>query len=105
MIERRQSERKQVAALVYLCVTGQRFRRCKASDLSAGGIFIEMEPFALRRGRKVQLVFVLATGATIKLHRLPAVVARVTRAGAGMLLHSKLPRRRAGVLPQYPSLS
>lgn len=98
MIERRQSERKQVAALVYLCVTGQRFRRCKACDLSAGGTFIELEPFALRRGRKVQLVFVLTTGRTIKLHRLQAVVARVTKAGAGMSLHSKLPRRRAGIM-------
>ncbi|MBA2410156.1 MAG: PilZ domain-containing protein [Gammaproteobacteria bacterium] len=99
MIERRQSERKQVAALVYLCASGQRFRRCKASDLSAGGTFIELEPIALRRGRKVQLVFVLAAGATIKLHRLQAVVARVTRTGAGMSLHSKLPRRHVGIMP------
>lgn len=89
-MERRLNERKKIAAIVYLCVAGQRFQRCRACDLSAGGVYIELQPLALRRGRKVQLVFVLTVGATIKLHRLQAVVARVSKRGAGMLLQSKL---------------
>lgn len=88
--ERRLSERKKVAAVVYLCVAGQRFQRCRASDLSVGGVYVEMQPPTLRRGRKVHLVFVLAVGATIKLHRLQAVVVRVSKHGAGLLLQSRL---------------
>jgi hypothetical protein len=89
--ERRQSERKAIAAVVYLCVKSRPFQRCKAHNLSAGGVFVEIEPLILRCGRKVQLVFVLAVGTLIKLHRLPEVVARVSKSGAGMLLGSKLP--------------
>jgi hypothetical protein len=104
VMERRTSERKRVAAIVYLCVRGQRFQRCKAYNLSAGGVFVETTPLALRRGRKVQLVFVLAVGGVIKLHRLPAVVARVSRNGAGMLLQSQLSLRRIPVASQTPIL-
>jgi hypothetical protein len=93
-MERRNSERKKVAALVYLYVTGQPFRRCRACNLSSGGVFVETGPLSLRRGRKVQLVFVLPLDAVIKLRRVPAVIARVSKDGVGMLLHSKLPSRR-----------
>jgi hypothetical protein len=94
LMERRKSERKKVAALVYLCVTGQPFRRCRACNLSSGGVFVETVPLALRRGRKVQLVFVLPVEAVIKLRRVTAIVARVSKQGAGMLLQSKLSPRR-----------
>jgi hypothetical protein len=104
IMERRLNERKKIAAIVYLCVAGQRFQRCRACDLSSGGVYVELQPLTLRRGRKVQLVFVLAAGAMIKLHRLQAVVVRVSRDGAGLLLQSKLesndnrnPSRHAGL--------
>ncbi len=103
-MERRQSERKKVTAVVYLCVTGRPFQRCKAYNLSAGGVFVETRPLGLRRGRKVQLVFVLAIGPIIKLRRLPAVVARVSRDGAGMLLQSKLMTRRTQIASEHTGL-
>jgi hypothetical protein len=93
-VERRQSERKRIAAIVYLRIPGRRLVWCEASNLSAGGTFIEVTPPAMRWGREVQLIFVLAIGGIIKLRRVPAVVARVCHDGAEMLLHSKLSLRR-----------
>jgi hypothetical protein len=103
-MERRNSERKKVAARVYLYVAGQPFRRCTACNLSSGGVFIEAKPLSLRRGRKVQLVFALPFNGVIRLRRLPAVVARTSKNGIGMLLQSQLPPRRRQVPSQHTSL-
>jgi hypothetical protein len=103
-MERRNSERKKVTARVYLYVTGQPFRRCIACNLSSGGVFVETRPLSLRRGRKVQLVFALTLDGVIRLRRLPAVVARTSKNGIGMLLQSQLPPRRRDAPSQSTSL-
>jgi hypothetical protein len=88
--ERQLSERKKVTAIVYLCVTGQCFHRCRARDPSVGGVYVAMQPPTLRHGYKVHLVFVLAAGAKIKLPWVQATVVRVSKHGAGLLLQSWL---------------
>jgi hypothetical protein len=80
-MERRQSERKRIAAIIYLRISGRRLVWCEASSLTAVGTFIEVTPRAMAGGREVQLIFVLAICGITKLRRVPAAVARVATTG------------------------
>ncbi len=88
-MERRLRPRKRVSINVYLSRPGRRVRRCKASNLSASGVFVDMESLVVRKGTVVELVFTITRGSIIKIHRLPAIVARVSEEGAGMMLNCK----------------
>ena len=49
-MERRLLERNKVATTVYLSVPGGRFHRCRAKNLSAMGVFLEIKSLGLPAG-------------------------------------------------------
>lgn len=88
-MERRLLERNKVATTVYLSVPGGRFRRCRAKNLSAMGVFLEINSLGLPAGTVVNLVFAVNLGDTIRLHRRKAVLAHVSERGAGLMMQGR----------------
>lgn len=88
-MERRLLERNRVSTNVYLSVPGGRPSRCKAQNLSAMGVFLEIESLGLPAGTVVNLVFAVSLGDTVRLHRRKAVVAHVTQSGAGLMMQGR----------------
>jgi len=86
MIERRQYSRKRAKASIYLYCPGQRFKRCKISNLSASGMFIESSPLNVGKGRTVEVVFTTSTDSVIRIHRRHASIAHISDEGVGMML-------------------
>ena len=88
-MERRLLERNKVSTTVYLSVPGGRFRRCQARNLSAMGVFLELEALGLPAGSVVNLVFAVSLDDTVRLHRRKAVIAHVDDDGAGLLMQGR----------------
>jgi PilZ domain len=88
-VERRLLERNKVATTVYLSVPGDRLRRCRARNLSAMGVFLEIKSLGLPAGTVVNLVFAVNLGDTIRLHRRKAVVAHISERGAGLMMQGR----------------
>jgi hypothetical protein len=88
-MERRLLERNKVATTVYLSVPGGRFHRCRAKNLSAMGVFLEIKSLGLPAGTVVNLVFAVNLGETIRLHRRKAVLAHVSERGAGLMMQGR----------------
>ena len=88
-MERRLLERNKVSTTVYLSVPGGRFRRCQARNLSAMGVFLELESLGLPAGSVVNLVFAVSLDDTVRLHRRKAVVAHVHDDGAGLMMQGR----------------
>ncbi len=93
-MERRLLERNRVSTTVYLRVPGRRVRRCRARDLSATGVFLELESMELPTGTVVNLVFAVSLDNTVRLHHRKAVVAHVSDDGAGLMMQGRSRRRR-----------
>lgn len=88
-MERRLLERNKVSTTVYLSVPGGRFHRCRARNLSAMGVFLEIESLGLPAGTVVNLVFAVSLNDTIRLHRRKAVVAHISEEGAGLMMQGR----------------
>ena len=88
-MERRLLERNRVSTTVYLSVPGGRMQRCKARNLSAMGVFLEIKSLGLPAGTVVNLVFAVNLGDTVRLHRRKAVVTHVTSNGAGLMIQGR----------------
>lgn len=88
-MERRLLERSKVSTTVYLSVPGGPPRRCHARNLSAMGVFLEIESLSLPAGTVVNLVFAVDLGDTVRLHRRRAVIAHVTERGAGLMMQGR----------------
>ena len=71
---------------MYLLLPGRKRRLCKASILSASGVFVETGDMGLRRGQTVDLAFAISLGTITKLHRRTAVVAHISRGGTGLMM-------------------
>ena len=71
---------------MYLLLPGRKRRLCKASNLSASGVFVETGDMGLRRGQTVDLAFAISLGTITKLHRRTAVVAHISRGGTGLMM-------------------
>ena len=93
-MERRLLERSKVSTTVYLSAPGGRFQRCRARNLSAMGVFLEIEALGLPAGTVVNLVFAVKLDDVVRLHRRKAVVAHVNEGGAGLMM-----QRRSRVRP------
>lgn len=83
--DRRRVGRGRVDSDVFLLLDGER-RRHRASNLSAGGIFLEGAGRDLAVGHRVELVFPVTLRGIIRLHRKFAVVAHITPSGVGLRL-------------------
>lgn len=88
-MERRLLERNKVGTTVYLAVPGGHLHRCRARNLSAMGVFLEIKSLGLPAGTVVNLVFAVNLGDTIRLHRRKAVVAHVSERGAGLMMQGR----------------
>jgi PilZ domain len=88
-MERRLLERNKVSTTVYLSAPGGNLVRCRARNLSAMGVFLEIEALGLPAGTVVNLVFAVDLGKTVRLHRRRAVVAHVTARGAGLMMQGR----------------
>jgi hypothetical protein len=88
-MERRLLARNKVSTIVYLSVPGGRFHRCRAKNLSAMGVFLEIKAMGLPAGTVVNLVFAVTLGNTIRLHRRRAIVTHITERGAGLMMQGR----------------
>jgi hypothetical protein len=88
-MERRLLERSKVSTTVYLSVPGGPVNRCRARNLSAMGVFLEIKSLGLPAGTVVNLVFAVSLGDLIRLHRRRAVVAHVSKSGAGLMMQGR----------------
>lgn len=88
-MERRLLERNKVSTTVYLSVPGGCAVRCRARNLSAMGVFLEINSLGLPAGTVVNLVFAVDLGKTVRLHRRKAVVAHVSEQGAGLMMQGR----------------
>jgi hypothetical protein len=88
-MERRLLERNRVSTTVYVSVPGGRPKRCRAKNLSAMGVFLEINSLGLPAGTVVNLVFAVTLGSTVRLHRRKAVVAHITERGAGLMMQGR----------------
>lgn len=88
-MERRLLERNKVSTTVYLSVPGGRLHRCRARNLSAMGVFLEIKSLGLPAGAVVNLVFAVSLGSMIRLHRRKAIVTHVSEGGAGLMMQGQ----------------
>lgn len=98
-MERRLLARSKVSTTVYLSVPGGRFQRCRARNLSAMGVFLEIKSLGLPAGTVVNLVFAVKIGDVVRLHRRKAIVAHVSDFGAGLMMQARS-RARTGIASQ-----
>ena len=85
-MERRLTTRHRARTTVYLLLPGRKRRLCKASNLSASGVFVETGDLGLRRGQTVELAFAISLGTVTKIHRRTAVVAHSSGGGTGLMM-------------------
>ncbi len=88
-MERRLLERNKVSTTVYLSVPGGRLHRCRARNLSAMGVFLEISSLGLPAGTVANLVFAVSLNDTVRLHRRKAVVAHISDEGAGLMMQGR----------------
>ena len=96
-MERRLLARNKVSTIVYLSVPGGRFHRCRARNLSAMGVFLELKAMGLPAGTVVNLVFAVTLGSTIRLHRRRAIVTHINERGAGLMMQGRPSVKRGDV--------
>ena len=96
-MERRLLARNKVSTIVYLSVPGGRFHRCRARNLSAMGVFLELRALGLPAGTVVNLVFAVTLGNTIRLHRRRAIVTHITERGAGLMMQGRPATKRSDI--------
>lgn len=97
-MDRRRNTRKKVPTnRVYVYYRGKRVHRCKASDISPAGVFIETRSLTIPLGAKVQLLFVLNQGNISKTYRKSAVITRVANHGAGLGFLTRRTKRTKAV--------
>jgi len=94
-MERRLLERNKVSTTVYVSAPGASPIRCHARNLSAMGVFLEINSLGLPAGTVVNLVFAVDLGDTVRLHRRKAVVAHISERGAGLMMQGRSQQRPA----------
>ncbi len=94
-MERRLLQRNRVSTTVYLSVRGGRWYRCRARNLSAMGVYLEISSLGLPAGTVVNLIFAVSLGRVTRLHRKKAVLAHVSDEGVGLMMRGRS-RSRAG---------
>ena len=99
-MERRLSVRRSTSENVYLYCRQLELERCRPSNISARGVFINIIPKRAYVGRRIQLVFVIDRGRTAKMIRVFAVIAHISQGGIGFgFIGKHILSRRGGGLP------
>lgn len=81
-MERRWGTRKSVEVDVVIDNQPAGLRRGRIGNVSAGGVFVRIDPEGLATKTPVELLLQLHDNGT-RVHRMPAIVARLTPSGAG----------------------
>ena len=87
--DRRFNSRFKVSTPVHIRAVGRPAAKCFARNLSATGVFVETKDLGLSPGDEVELVFAIAIGQTVKLHRRRAQVVYVKAGGTGFNMLSR----------------
>jgi hypothetical protein len=87
--ERRLVERNKVSTAVYLAAPGEGSIRCRATNLTTAGVFLQVDAKGLPVGTEVGLVFAVDLGNLVRLHRRKAIVAHVAKRGAGLMMQGR----------------
>lgn len=88
-MERRLLERNKISTTVYVAAPGAKTIRCRATNLSTMGVFLQTNALGLPAGTVVNLVFAVDLGNTVRLHRRKAVVTHVADRGAGLMMQGR----------------
>ena len=103
-MERRLSVRRPTSENVYLYCKQLEVEKCRPSNISSRGVFIDSIPRRAYVGRRVQLVFVIDRGRTAKMIRVFAVIAHISQGGIGFgFIGKHIPSRRGSGLPKRQS--
>ena len=81
--ERRITQRRNSPANLYLYCPQLNITRCRPVNLSTRGAFLDQIPEHAYVGRRVQLVFAVSQGHTVKLIRVWAVIVHLSQEGIG----------------------
>lgn len=84
-MEHRGGSRRSIDANVIIDCRPAGLVRGKIQNISVGGIFIRMRPPARMSSDRVKVVFVRRDRGISRLYRLPAVIIRWNRQGAGLM--------------------
>ena len=88
-MERRLTTRHRARTTDYELQPGHTRRLCRASNLSASGVFVETCDMGLRKGQTVNLAFAISLGVVTKIHRRTAIVAHISRGGTGLMMEGQ----------------
>ena len=77
-MERRLSVRRPTSENVYLYCKQLEIERCRPTNISSRGVYIDLIPKRAYVGRRIQLVFVIDRGRTAKMIRVFAVIAHIS---------------------------
>jgi PilZ domain-containing protein len=84
-MERRAGTRKAMDVEVTIDSAHCRAVRGKIGNVGFGGLFVQLEAGGLREDARVEILVVLSQETGSRLYRMPAVVARITQNGAGLI--------------------
>jgi len=93
-MERRLHMRHPARTKVFLSAPGYRIHRCKASNVSSSGVFVEGSHLDLARGTEVELIFAVDLGQITRIHRRNAVIAHISSNGAGLKMKGYASQRK-----------
>lgn len=93
-MERRLHMRHPARTQVFLAAPGYKIRRCKASNVSSSGVFVEGSHLELPRGTEVELIFAVDLGQITRIHRRNAVIAHISSNGAGLKMKGYANQRK-----------
>jgi hypothetical protein len=100
-LDRRMSARRPTSENVYLYCKQLEIERCRPSNISSRGVFIDRIPKRAYVGRRIQLVFVIDRGRTAKMIRVFAVIAHISQGGIGFgFIGKHIPTRRGSGIPR-----
>ena len=85
-VEHRWNERQATDHKVLINVRPHGSRQARIRDVSTSGLFVELPPCApLSNNTHVELIFVRSANRVSRILRVPALVVRTTRSGAGLM--------------------
>jgi hypothetical protein len=92
-MEHRWTGRQAIVHSVLIRTHEQGSRRARVRDISSSGMFVELPPTAapLSKNKKVELIFVRSTKRISRILRIPALIVRITRSGAGLMFFDSSP--------------
>lgn len=100
-LDRRMSARRPTSENVYLYCKQLEIERCRPTNISSRGVFIDNIPKRAYVGRRIQLVFVIDRGRTAKMIRVFAVIAHISQGGIGFgFIGKHIPTRRGNGIPK-----